>query len=42
MSTIIHQSVFDMYRKEIKINKSEKIVLIECLDPIFNRDAKKR
>ena len=42
MSTIIPQSLFDMYRKEIKINKSEKIVLIECLDPIFNRDAKKK
>ena len=42
MSTIIPRSVFDMYRKEIKINKSEKIVLIECLDPIFNRDAKKK
>jgi hypothetical protein len=42
MSTIIPQSVFDMYRKEIKINKSEKIILIECIDPVFNRDAKKK
>lgn len=42
MSTIIPQSVFDMYRKEIKINKSEKIVLIVCIDPNFNRNAKKK
>jgi hypothetical protein len=40
MSTIIPQSIINMYKKEIKINKSEKIVLIECIDPKFNRDAK--
>jgi hypothetical protein len=42
MSTIIPKSLLDMYRKEIKINKSEKIILIQCIDPIFNRDAKKK
>ena len=39
-STIIPQRIIDMYKKEIKINKSEKIIHILCYDPRFNRDAK--
>ena len=41
-STIIPKSLLDMYKKEIKINKSEKVVLIFCFDPKFNRDAKNK
>jgi hypothetical protein len=38
-STVIPLSVWDFYRKEAKINKSEKIVLLYLYDPIWNRDA---
>ena len=31
-----------MYKKEIKLNKSEKVVLILCYDPKLNRDAKNK
>jgi hypothetical protein len=41
-STIIPKSLLDMYKKEIKINKSEKVVLLLCFDPKFNRDAKNK
>jgi hypothetical protein len=39
MSTIIPKSLDDMYKKEIKINKSEKVVIIFCYNPKFNRNA---
>jgi hypothetical protein len=42
MSTIIPKSLLDIYKKEIKINKSEKVILLLCFDPKFNRDAKKK
>jgi len=41
-STVLPQNWYDMYKKEIKINKSEKVILLLCFDPKFNRDAKNK
>jgi len=39
MSAAIPQNVEDMFRKMVKLNKSEKVVYILCWDPEFNRLA---
>jgi len=39
MSTAIPKSVEDMFRKRVKLNKTEKAVYIFCWDPEFNRMA---
>jgi hypothetical protein len=41
-STVLPQNWYDMYKKEIRINKSEKVILLLCFDPKFNRDAKNK
>jgi hypothetical protein len=41
-STAIPQSVEDMFRKGVKLNKTEKVVFILCWDPEFNRLASGR
>jgi hypothetical protein len=38
-STAIPQSVEDMFRKGVKLNRTEKAVFILCWDPEFNRLA---
>ena len=37
MSTSMPGEVQEMLRKEVKINASEKIVMVFCFDPIWNR-----
>ena len=37
MSPVLPVRVWDFYRKEAHINKSEKIVYIFCWDPLWNR-----
>ncbi len=39
MSTVLPTRIWDFYRKEAHINKSEKIVYIFCWDPLWNRAA---
>jgi len=41
-SAAIPQSVEDMFRKGVKLNKTEKAVFILCWDPEFNRLASGR
>lgn len=42
MSTVIPVSHFDFMKKLAKLNKSEKVVMILCWDPLWNRLASKR
>ena len=39
MSVVLPQSVWEMYRKESHINKSEPVVFIFCWDTKWNRNA---
>ena len=42
MSTAVPSSLTDMLRKQLKLNKSEKVVYIFCWDTIWNRLASKK
>jgi hypothetical protein len=39
MSTALPANVWDFYRKEAHIDKSEKVVYVFCWDPLWNRGA---
>lgn len=42
MSTAVPTSLTDMLRKQLKLNKSEKVVYIFCWDNMWNRPASKK
>jgi hypothetical protein len=42
LSSALPQSVWDSWRKQIHLNKNEKIVFILCWDPLWNRNASGR
>ncbi len=39
MSSALPQSVWHSWRKQVHLNKTEKIVFIQCWDPLWNRNA---
>ncbi len=39
MSTVLPEAVMTMFRKQVHLNKSEKVVYVFCWDPIWNRPA---
>ena len=39
MSLVLPESVWEMYRKEAHLNKTEKVVYIICWDTKWNRNA---
>jgi hypothetical protein len=42
MSSVLPRSTWDLLRKLVHINKSEKIVFVFCWDPLWNRNASSR
>ena len=42
MSSALPQSVWHSWRKQVHLNKTEKIVCIVCWDPLWNRNASGR
>ncbi len=42
LSVALPQSAWHFFRKQVHLNKTEKIVFIECWDPIWNRNASGR
>ena len=39
MSSALPESVWNSWRKQVHLNKTEKIVFIQCWDPLWNRNA---